>query len=126
MNTNINTLVLKDGYLCIKNVSTMYDKPEFSVAYWPIGPCNPGLVEGFCYPVGKEMVSVDSGAYITKDRSDTRRFELANMGATKPIAFELVPAVEPKTGGKKLRWYCGQWQKLLKTGWVTLSFANIP
>lgn len=121
-----STCVLKDGYLCIKEVDTASADPEFLVRYYPMFHCSPSDAAQMGFPVDREMHRVGTFSYVTKDSDDRRTYELLDAGQTRPIAFERVPAERPKTGGKQLRWCCGRWQKLLKTGWVEVPFVNMP
>ena len=48
------------------------------------------------------------------------RIGLANGGQTRARFMARVPLPHVKCA-KETRWYCGKWQKLLKTGWVDLA-----
>lgn len=112
------TMVLHKGHLCIRDDTTDTNEPFLVSMYWPIGPCNQGLVDGFQYPVDKEMVEIGTFTYMAKDRrTDERKFELMNWGQTKAIDYIKTPIPAPKTK-KELRWRNGEWQKLLKSGWI--------
>ena len=123
---NKHTLVIKDGFLCIKVVGACSSEPEFTIHYYPCFRCSESEAKMCSYPIGEEMTPVGTGTYCCRSFDYRSRFELADGGQTKPIAFERIPAQSPKSGGKPVRWYYGQWQKLLKTGWVHLPFVAIP
>ena len=119
---NINQLVLWGGFLCIRSIQTATDKPEFIIHYWPIFPCNEGLVKGFDYPVGHRMRRLSAGSYTCADSSDNRVFELEKGGQTQSIEIQTLPCLQPKLR-TETRWYYGCWQKYLKReGWVDLPF----
>jgi hypothetical protein len=122
---NRDTLVLHNGFLCIKSVSTVSTSPEYTMAFYPCFKCSESDAQFQGFPLGAEMGHTGSGVYRTLAFNlDGRNFTLADYGQTKPIHFEIVPAAMPKSGGKKVRWNCGRWEKLLKMGWVYLPYAE--
>lgn len=122
---NLNFLCLFDGFLCVKSVETMNDKPEFHLTYWPICRCSKSQADFNGFPLGAQMDYSGTGCYRAHDsRLDSRRFELANGGQTVSIAIKFYPVTPPPTRGKVLRWNNGEWQKLLKTGWKWEPFVD--
>lgn len=112
------TLVIFNGYLCLRSSDSSMDKPEFMVRYWPMFRCSQRDAEFAGYPIGATMHRCSPGCY-TPDRgfNDTRLYQLEQGGQTKPMHVEVIQCQEPNTKGKRVRWYYGEWQKLLKTGW---------
>lgn len=47
------------------------------------------------------------------------RIDLPQGGSTKATFQEHLDVPRPPARGKELRWYRGQWQRLLKNGWVS-------
>ncbi len=121
----IETLCLYDGWLCLKSVDTDSEEPKFHIRYWPMFRCNQHDANMASYPLGSQMHNTSPGVYSPNTPDDHRFYHLKDGGQTMPIMAGIIPANQPKSN-KRVRWYYGRWQKLLKSGWVELPFASVP
>ena len=117
-----NTLDFKNNLLCIRHEDVGYDIPETIVLYWPIGRLPRADYE---HMLGREAFDEQRNGIFAVRFGDSnhnyQRFQLESGGQTQAIAVERTQLPCPKVRkGIETRYCSGQWQKLLKTGWVTI------
>lgn len=117
----LDTLAIYNGNLCLKTVDTANESPQFIIRYYTMFPCTKAAAEYNGFPLGARMVRTGEGVYTPHDGDDRRHYALSDYGRTMSSKPEFKDIPKPKTGGKPLRWHYGQWQKLLRTGWVNLG-----
>ena len=114
------TIVKHKGQWCIKDGYRCSEKPEIIIHYWPIGRAS-HYIEMSSYD-GQEVFPLQS--YSGSYRLRTAPYQYVDLylidgGKTKSIdtIIESIPCPKVRSG-IETRWYNGQWQKLLKKGWV--------
>ena len=106
-----NQWVIKDFYLCS-------DKPEVIIHHWPIGTISPP----FALHLHENQEVEKSGQQYALRVAPYQwsYISLADAGRTKSIDTYVKPYPCPKVRkGIETRYHYGQWQKLLKSGWVS-------
>jgi len=72
-------------------------------------------------PEAGDIASFGGGEWRTRNPSTHRGTGTVSTGSgsTRAETVERVGIPPPTAGGKELRWHRGEWQKLLRTGWVS-------
>ena len=114
------TIVKQNGTWCIREGFADSLEPNEIFNYWPIGRTDKGInIEEF---EGRE-VSRTTFSYEYALRLapyEYARIFLLDGGQTKSIHTDIIPVERPKISKRiELRWKNGQWEKLLKRGWVS-------
>jgi hypothetical protein len=118
-------LETKDGWLCVRYQSTLYDRPTIIMQWWPIAPANNfdreilAKMQGATEP---DLMDSRNGGHYSFREAPYRwiNLQLKDGGKTMPIAREERPLSQPKSR-TQVRWHDGRWQKMLKSqGWVDL------
>ena len=116
------TIVKHKGQWCIKDGFPAYDKPEMIVHHWPIGNIRP-YIDISSYE-GHEVNSRQSYSGVYTLRIAAYQYVdiyLTDLGKTKSIDTITIKIQCPKVRkGIETRWYNGRWEKLLKSGWVSI------
>lgn len=125
------TLQAREGALFVLHETTSYNSPAKLLHFYPTGLRAYDLIVNFGEEyIGAELVEAwqRSGSYKFKEwkgYGNGPEFHLEQYGKTLPSFFEEVPIPKPKS---KLEheWRCGQWYKLLKSGWVNVGPCIAP
>lgn len=115
------------GTLHVLESSTLYDEPIAQSLLYSTGQNTNDAVTDYGPEIlGQQLISQGNGVYRFADPSMPRvDIRLQHGGLTKPIRRKRFPAPKPPkrlVGGKPLRWYQGEWQRRLKTGWESLGW----
>lgn len=118
-------LITRNGKLFVMHEYTLQDTPEARRLYWAVrhtkrNPYNMNFPEA-----GDTVASTGEGWWTVTNRSAGEAW--AGSGNDPAEYDEIVPVPPPKVRkGVELRWYYGEWQKLLKTGWVSAGMGKMP
>lgn len=120
----MNTIVWREGWLCIRHEDISYSNPEKVALYWPIQQCQEKqAIEVFeTLPLPAYSVHRDTAEYEVKipGIGFVRKFNLKDGPSTKSLWCDISPIPCPKVRkGTETRWNGSKqrWEKLLKTGW---------
>lgn len=119
-------LVLRDGKMFVLHEYTMQDTPEARRLYWAVQHTKRNPYSLNSPEAGDTVASTGEGWWIVTNRSGAGEVWTGSGG--DPAAYdEIVPVPPPKVRkGVELRWYYGEWQKLLKTRWVPAGMGKMP
>ncbi len=114
-------LELKDGWLCVRTEIIGTHKPTRTVVWYPSVRMLKGIFDDLELGSAEVREAPFSGEYHAYVRDfPGKLIQLKDLGATKPIAHETHTIPCPKVRkGIETRWSYGEWQKLLKKGWVS-------
>ena len=111
---------IKKGEFGFENIMRLHDRPLASRQVWPIVNCK---TSGYSWVepgswVGKEASCRDGQVSCYLGNGNYFTGIMPQGGSTKSILVEDIAVPCPKVkSGVETRYYNGQWQKLLKTGW---------
>ena len=111
-------IVKHNNVWCIQDSFPLYDKPEMIIQHWPIGTIFPPI--GIDSYEGHEVTKNSAYGYSIRTAPyQHSSIHLKDQGQTKSIHTYTVMIPCPKVRkGIVTRWYNGQWEKLLKSGWT--------
>jgi hypothetical protein len=110
-------LATRNGKLYVVYAQTLDSEPTRKTMWWrTINALN---YWGRSPEAGDVAVkSIQGGTWNTHRPGGASGSVSTGDGSQLAEFVEESPVIPPSAGGKELRWYHGEWQKLLRTGWV--------
>jgi len=110
-------LVARGGKMYVLYETTQDSTPEMTRLWWRVEQWQRDPYSANSPEVGDTVRYADNGWWHVTSRSSAGNVSTGS-GSTDAEFRETVPVPRPKVRSNvEVRWYRGQWEKLLKTGW---------
>lgn len=122
-----DTLVDLDGQVCVLHEIPLSSRPRIVRMWWPTGTRTCQLTDNNQALLGARLRHgrfSEDGYTIADGKRPDLTIHLKDRGRTEAIKVEEFAAPPPPAKlvrGKSLRWYNGQWERLLATGWYAVG-----